>query len=146
MKLSIFKLFNDLKKPDYRRLYYLVFRYLNIFKTIYFNFKVLPFRQAVKFPIWIYGRVSFVSTRGSIIIDCQNITPGLIHLGFPEATYFSPRKEGVLNIDGTLIFKGKFTTFCDYNIRIYTEGKLVLGNNSKFGEKTSVIKIGRAHV
>lgn len=26
---------------------------LDIAKTIFFNFKVLPFRQAIKMPIWI---------------------------------------------------------------------------------------------
>lgn len=31
-----------------------------IFKTLYVNFRSLPFRQAVKLPIYVYGRVRII--------------------------------------------------------------------------------------
>lgn len=40
-----------------------VLRYIH--KTIYFNFKSLPLRQAVKLPIWLY-RPEIVSCKGKI--------------------------------------------------------------------------------
>lgn len=139
MKEKFKKLFKDIRKPEYRRLYFLVFRYLNIFKTFYFNFKVLPFKQAVKFPIWIYGRVSFVSTRGSLVIDCQKITTGMIHLGFPEDMYFNPKENGIINNDGKIIFKGDFIACCGYNLHTYGSGSIIFGNNIKLGAKVNFV-------
>lgn len=139
MKEKILKFLNDIKKPEYRRLYYLVFRYLNIFKTIYINFKFLPFSKAIKLPIWIYGKASFVSTRGSLIIDCLKITPGMIHLGFPEDIYFNPKENGIINNDGQIIFKGDFIACCGYNLRTYENGRLIFGNNIKLGAKVNII-------
>lgn len=40
-----------------------VLRYIH--KTIYFNFRSLPFRQAVKLPIWLY-RPDIVSCKGNV--------------------------------------------------------------------------------
>ena len=98
----ILKFFLDLKKPEYRRLYFIVFRYLNITKTFLINFKSLPFSQAIKLPIWVYGSASFISTRGSINIDCPKIIPGMIHLGFPEDIYFNPKENGLINNNGSI--------------------------------------------
>ena len=36
-----------------------------IHKTVYFNFRSLPFRQAIKLPIWLY-RPNILSCKGKI--------------------------------------------------------------------------------
>lgn len=40
---------------------------ISLFKTLYVNFRTLPFKQAIKFPIYIYGRVKFYSLEGDIV-------------------------------------------------------------------------------
>lgn len=40
----------------------------NLIKTIWFNFKMLPIKKAYKLPIYLYGKVSFRSTSGKIVL------------------------------------------------------------------------------
>lgn len=47
-----------------------VLRYIH--KTIYFNFRSLPFRQAVKLPIWLY-RPDIVSCKGNVEFGGQKL-------------------------------------------------------------------------
>jgi len=142
----ILKFFLDFKKPEYRRLYFIVFRYLNITKTFLINFKSLPFSQAIKLPIWVYGSASFISTRGSINIDCPKIIPGMIHLGFPEDIYFNPKENGLINNDGSITFKGNFIACCGYNLRTYDGGKLIFENNIKLGAKVNIVSKNEVHI
>ena len=51
---------------------------LNLFRTIYFNFRVLPIRQALKFPFHFYGKVSFVNLSGKFEIVSDEIKFGMI--------------------------------------------------------------------
>ena len=39
-----------------------------MFKTIWFNWKMLPPRQAYKLPVFLYGKTRFRSLKGSIFI------------------------------------------------------------------------------
>ena len=39
----------------------------NLIKTIYFNFRVLPFHQAIRFPFLIYRHVYLKSLSGKIV-------------------------------------------------------------------------------
>ena len=38
------------------------------FKTLYINFRTLPFSQAIRLPIWIYGPVKLYCLSGKIKI------------------------------------------------------------------------------
>ena len=51
-------------------------RVVNLFRRnwwaiLYFNFKMLPFRQAVKFPFDFYGAIRFQSLRGKVELNGQ---------------------------------------------------------------------------
>lgn len=52
---------------------------VNIIKTIYINFRCLPFSQAVYFPIIVYGSPKFHSLSGKISIEGQ-IKKGMIEI------------------------------------------------------------------
>lgn len=41
----------------------------NWFAILYFNFKMLPFRQAVRLPFDFYGKIKFQSLKGKVIIN-----------------------------------------------------------------------------
>ncbi|MCE8949399.1 acyltransferase [Bacteroides thetaiotaomicron] len=73
--------------------------------TVYFNFRYLPFKQALKLPIWIY-KPHFVSLRGSVVIEASKISSGMIRLGFLTATAY-PNNGISWNNEGMIIFKGK---------------------------------------
>lgn len=56
---------------------------INILKTIYVNFKMLPFSQAVKMPICIYGKMNIHSLCcGKFIIDSPEIYVNMIKIGY----------------------------------------------------------------
>ena len=41
----------------------------NIIKIIYVNFHFLPFKQAIKFPIDVYGKLRIVGNSGKLCIN-----------------------------------------------------------------------------
>lgn len=79
---------------------------LNLVKTLYFNFKFFPFRQAIKLPIYIYGKVKFMSLQGIVNIE-ERVSNKMIIIG-SDASYFeAPQGVSLIHIDGNLTFQGK---------------------------------------
>lgn len=128
-----------LTSVPHRRIFFLALRRLNLIKTLWFNFRVLPLRQALRIPIWIYGRISFVSLRGRVEIRAKHISPAMIHLGFPEDMYFNPKEGGVINNDGKIIFNGPIFIACGYNLRTYDQGSISFGEGIKLGAKLNLV-------
>lgn len=91
--------------------------------TIYFNFHYLPFRQALKLPIWLH-KADLLKMKGKVIIDADHVSPGMITMGYREVSIYP--NTGVVweNKGGTVIF----------------HGQCMIGNNSflSFGENTTV--------
>lgn len=75
---------------------------LSLFKTLYFNLKSLPFKQAIKLPIFIYHKTSIYNI-GKIEIKTQNIFQGMIQWG--KLDYKSSGKGKFSNY-GTIEFLG----------------------------------------
>lgn len=83
---------------------------LNLFKRnwiaiLYFNFKMLPFKQAIKLPFDFYGRIKFKSLTGNIIIN-TNIHRGCFQFGLTESEIF-PKEPIIFSLKGNLIFNGE---------------------------------------
>lgn len=51
---------------------------INPLKTIYFNFKAFPFREAIKFPCLIGYNVIFRNLEGEIIVKKINMGGGAV--------------------------------------------------------------------
>lgn len=73
-------------------------------KTLYINFKMLPFNQAIKFPILVYGNVIFRSMKGRIILTSDKIRPGMIGIG-SSSWYPGYKSPVILTLDGTMIIE-----------------------------------------
>ena len=103
----------------------------NIIKTLYINFKLIPFKQALKLPILIYGKMSFRSMKGKIIIDSA-IYPGMIRIGRNDwyVTTNTPQSTWILN--GTLKFKGRINIYHGSYIVVSNNGYLEIGTNGTF--------------
>lgn len=107
-------------------------RYKEVFfavlRSIYFNFHYLPFKQAVKLPILIYN-MHRVSMKGKVIIDCDNITFGMIELGKYRCRVYP--NDGVVwdNRGGTVIFKGKARIGNHCFVTIGSKSTVVFGND-----------------
>lgn len=106
----------------------------NIIKIIYVNFYFLPFKQAIKLPIDIYGKLRVVGKTGKIQI-LGDIKPGMIKLGSQGRDMF-PLDPVILDVRGNLSFKGSFCIGCGSTIRIEEGAFLSIDSNSRFGAQT----------
>lgn len=79
---------------------------LNIIRTVGLNFKLLPIREAIKFPFFVYGKLKIHSIIGETLIDAP-IKTGMIKIGFRKVDLLpvSYLPSQILNT-GKLIFKG----------------------------------------
>ena len=98
------------------------FRYL--LHSIYFNLHYLPFKQAIRLPILFY-KPHFISMKGKIVLDCDNIRTGMVQLGFRTCSVYPNAGLSWENHGGTVVFRGR----------------CVIGNDSflSFGAKTNVV-------
>lgn len=92
---------------------------LNLFKTIIINLKLFPLKLAIKFPIYLYGKIDIRNTSGKGIIGVPS-SSGMMKVGLNDSSLFgfgSPSK----------------TRFC-------IKGRLCInGNNIRFANGTIVV-------
>lgn len=80
---------------------------INWIKTIFFNFKVLPFKQAIKIPIILSYNVK-IKSPGKIIIH-NKVFPGQISIGVIRLNTLEDNSYKILfNNWGTIHFNGRF--------------------------------------
>ena len=95
--------------------------------TIYFNFKFLPFKQAIFLPIMLY-KPHFIKLKGKVIIKSSRIRPGMIQMGKLVNTC-NPNNGITFDLDGPIIFNGYAVFANDSYIMIRNGGVLSLGND-----------------
>jgi len=84
-----------------------VIKKVNLWKTLYFNFRYLPFTKAIHLPVYIYWRSDLSKMRGKLIIDAP-VTAGMIKFGVHslghQDSFFNRTKW---DVRGTVVFKGE---------------------------------------
>ena len=100
-------------------------------KTVYFNFKCLPFLQAIKLPIFISHRVILASLKGKFVFDCGNVKTGMVKIGFGYVGIFDRyRSRSIIENGGTLVFRGgNINIGHGSKISVLPGGCLSLGRN-----------------
>ncbi len=113
---------------------------LNLVKTLYFNFKVLPFQQAIKLPFHLYGKIYIHSLRGQVCIKHARITSGMIKIGYRWLDLFPvsllPTQiwiDGKLIIGDNVIISGGVGLFVQHK-----DATLLIGNKCRLGGGTLV--------
>ena len=107
--------------------------WLNPLYTIYFNFIFFPFRQAVHFPVYIYGWPRLYSQYGKM--ECAGMCKrGMvrINLTLPDAPQAAVGNTQ-LNIWGKVIFRGRCKIATSCNILVREEGTLDIGHDVRIG-------------
>ena len=104
-------------------------KFYDYLKSIYFNFKYLPLKQAIKLPIILHNAY-FDDMQGKVIIDCDHIYRGMIHIGNWGVSLF-PAKYGIVwqNHGGTVVFKGKCGIGAGSVISINKRAELEFGDD-----------------
>lgn len=115
------------------------------FKTIYFNLKYFPLRQAIKLPVLVSGKVYLRKTSGKIKIDCP-IRTGLILLGYENVGIFDDKKSrSIWEVSGEVIFKGKCNIGHGSKISVGNSGKLILGENFVITAESTIVAFTEIH-
>ena len=115
----------------------LIFR-INWSKSIYFNFKMLPIKSALKLPVLFYGKVKFTSLSGKFLL---NFTPkfGLVKFGNNLEIIKRNFNKAEIRIDGTFCLNGSLSTGNDYLICVTQNGYLEIGEGAYLGFLTKII-------
>ena len=114
-----------------------IFEVLN-FKTLYFNFKYLPFTQAIKLPFLISRRCRFRTIKGEVKLNGP-IRPGMIIIGCGSVGIFdNKRSRSIWDVSGTVIFEGNAIIGHGCKISVGGGGNLRIGNNFKVTAESSI--------
>lgn len=126
---------------------------LNLIKTFYINFRTQPFGKAIKFPIFVYGRLKILSLRGNFIIEAP-ISLGMIKIGYKYIDLFPAslipaqiKITGKLIVAGNLIIGGGVSFFVEGTHSLMKVGKnctigggsyIKATNNVEFGDNVQI--------
>ena len=113
----------------------------NTLKTIIFNFRMLPWRQAMRLPILLYENVDFQLTTGKIVFlhDTETLHFGDLQIG--QSLYY-PAKRGMTT---TIIIQGRLEVGHRIKFRngstIHIAPNAVCRLNDKvsFGERANLV-------
>lgn len=109
---------------------------LNYVKTFFVNFKMLPFKQAIKFPIFLYGKIVFRGLSGKIVFESP-IKRGMIVIG-KNTDGFSANNRSLIGLNGTIIFKGAFMASNGVTIQVSHEALLEVGDIVSLGASAKI--------
>lgn len=114
-------------------------RYINILKTIYVNFRLLRFHDAIYFPIYIYGPTKIASLKGNVIFDCD-VKRGMIKIG-SFSNIYSQRHPTTfcLSENSKMIFAGYFKSADGCIFHLKNKATLRLGAYTTFGDNVRVV-------
>ncbi len=109
------------------------------FKTVYINFKTLPFKQALRLPIFVYSKTEFRSIKGRIVIN-GSISPNMIHIGDNTRYPTTSRPLSIWTINGRIIFNGPINFLQGTYVYVAENATLQFGTNGTFvGSDTKII-------
>ncbi len=113
-------------------------KFLNC-KTIYFNLKYFPFRQAVLFPVVLSSNTKLRITRGKVILP-EKIRSGMIKIGDFEIGHYDKRhNRPVWENSGTVVFKGDALIKHGAKLIVGENGYLELGDKFRLSSGSFII-------
>lgn len=112
--------------------------WFNPFATLWINFRSFKLSQAIRLPIWCYGRPRFYGLSGSMVVEGR-VTTGMIRIN--RVLTGAPSNMGtqteLLN-NGRIVFKGKSHIGTGNKIVVGRNGELHIGANSKIADMCNI--------
>lgn len=109
----------------------------NWWAIFYFNFKMLPFKQAIKFPFDFYGPIRFRSLKGKVVLN-GDIRRGQYQFGIFQREIFH-REATIISLNGKWIFNGNIMCMgIGSQIEIHENAMLNIGQDVVFGAKARI--------
>lgn len=110
----------------------------NWLAIFYFNFKMLPLKQAIKLPFDFYRHVRFEDISGKIVLNPSHIHRAMIKVGGRGSEMF-PHVPVIIDIKGSLTFNGITEIGNGCLLRVEDKGKLTFGNKVRIGACSKII-------
>jgi len=107
-----------------------------LLKSIVFNFRSLPCKDALKLPIILFGNTRINSLKGRIEIT-PPLSPGMIRIGRCEVCGME-KFPTTLQVDGVLRFQGKASIGSGSVVQVGRQGKLTLGDCFRITGRSSI--------
>lgn len=109
------------------------------YNTIVFNFKYLPFRTALLFPIIVSRHVYLKKYKGQIIFKCP-IHSGIVKLGYSRVSIFDEKQSrAIWFVSGTVIFNGPCDIGQGAKIGVGPEGILEFGEKFQLTAESTIL-------
>lgn len=111
-------------------------------RTIWFNFRYLPFNQALKLPMWIANNVRIKELHSGCIEISENLKVGMVRIGYHEADGIDIYgTHTILSVakSGKVIFKKDAHIGQGAIIRVNENAGIVFGKNFAISGTTSII-------
>lgn len=109
-------------------------------KTILINFYYFSFKTAIKFPIWCSPRVHIKSLSGEVVLNTQNISSGMIQLGFHAIDVYDRKERSMWNIvSGVVIIEGNLYLHSGFGISVLNNGVLKFGSDIHATSRMKII-------
>ena len=108
----------------------------SLLKSLIFNFRILPFKDAVKLPVLLFRNTHIGSLKGRIEIAAP-IKHGMIKIGRCNVCGME-KSPTTLSVDGVLRFNGKATIGSGSVILVNKTGELIIGKNFRITGRTSI--------
>lgn len=97
-------------------------------KTLYFNFRFLPLRQAIRVPLIVSPRVALYDARGRVTIRGP-VRPGMILIGIGEVAAFDFRRSrAVWQVAGHVVFEGPARVGNGFKLSVAESGTVTFGS------------------
>lgn len=104
----------------------------NLVKTVWFNWKMLPARQAWRLPVWFYGKVRFRSLAGKVVFDCP-VRSGLVEVGRHDYYVTTSVPVNIWTVRGTIRFAGPVHIIMSSYLLVADGATLSFGRRNYFG-------------
>ena len=109
-------------------------------RSVWVNFRLLPWSQARKLPIFISNNTKIDSLSGKIILNCDKPRIGLVKIGFGVYQGTSWRHDQTrLNIRGTFVIGGNCKTGAGSSLEVAEGATLTVGDEFNIGPRSLVI-------
>lgn len=117
-----------------------IFNYLcshNFIAILYFNFRMLPWRQAIHLPFDFYHHIRFESLAGEVVFEGCRIKRGMVKIGGRGSEMFS-RNQTVMDLKGRWVVRGPVEIGHGALLRVEKNGVLECGDNVRVGAMTKL--------
>ena len=109
-------------------------------RSVVYNFRLLPLRQAVHLPLLISHRTRLIDLSGKIALNAKHLRVGLVKIGFNTCQLTDFRYHRTqLNIRGRLDIMGECAIGAGSSIEVSETGCLTLGERFNMGPSSLII-------